>query len=104
MNVRRIFFAPLAVRSSSMTTNSSAQGHLVLNSLPFHNRINEISRHVAQDFDIPVGPAHLDFVHRRTRPQPEVWPQIVLRNVAGPALHFADLRDLTRLHGDARPD
>src|SRR5579863_10055274 len=74
--------AKLRHRKTS-TLRQSRQRHFLLNSGSLDDRINKIRRDIVQGFAFAVRPANAHFLHLLIRRQPEVQPQIVLRNVAG---------------------
>ena len=64
--------------------------------------VNKIGGYVSQDFCFSVRPANAYFSHLVVRRLTEMQAQIILREVAGAATHFAELHQRAGFHGDSR--
>src|SRR5688572_20778419 len=62
-----------------------------------------IRRDSLDDLDTLRRPRHLEPVHHRRNPNPEMHPQVILREIARAGPHLADLRPPADGHTHTRP-
>src|ERR1700730_3522355 len=71
------------------------------NSLPFDKSVNRVGLQVLQLLGISIGPANFEGFDVGGTCQAEMQAQIVLRKIAGPSTHFAELHHAAGMDGDA---
>src|ERR1700675_3997760 len=71
-------------------------GHLL--SGTFFQRVQRIRRQIVKTFHESARPAHLHRFGLGGGTKTKVYPQVILRNIAGAAAHFVDERSLAALN------
>src|SRR5712692_1245176 len=67
----------------------------------FFQRVQRICRQIVKTLHESARPANLHRVGLRCSAKAEVYPQVILRNIAGPAAHFVDERSLAVLNANS---
>src|SRR5205085_10248460 len=65
-------------------------------SAPLHNLVNSVHRQPAKTFQLAARPVTFHALGDSGRAEPEMQPQIILRDVTGATLRFVNLRSPAR--------